>query len=262
MLAGNVHSAELMPRFAGTLLPVWSYVSTTQPLGRELREADRAIPGAVSDTDLADNHYRVVGGDRLMWSGGMTTWERNPRVSSRQLQPTSSEPIRSLARSSSNTSGPACSATRCTGCRRSASSRRGVWLASGFGGHGINTTAMAGNIIARAIAEGDDTLAAVLCRSSWSGRAARIGRAVAQVHYWWSRQRELRSAREARGREEEYQRVEETAVQQTYEQQYPAQPPAGYAPSAPVEPAEADITNVTVPEVADEPADAGPERYR
>jgi hypothetical protein len=33
----------------------------------------------------------------------------------------------------------------------------GVWLASGFGGHGLNTTAMAGNLIARAIVDGDQT---------------------------------------------------------------------------------------------------------
>ena len=33
----------------------------------------------------------------------------------------------------------------------------GVWLASGFGGHGLNTTAMAGNLIARAVVDGDDT---------------------------------------------------------------------------------------------------------
>ena len=32
-----------------------------------------------------------------------------------------------------------------------------VWLASGFGGHGLNTTAMAGNLIARAIVENDQT---------------------------------------------------------------------------------------------------------
>src|SRR5262249_43364919 len=33
----------------------------------------------------------------------------------------------------------------------------GLWLASGFGGQGINTTAMAGNLLAQAIVEGDDT---------------------------------------------------------------------------------------------------------
>src|SRR5262249_13195499 len=33
----------------------------------------------------------------------------------------------------------------------------GVWLASGFGGQGLNTTAMAGNLLARAIIDGDQT---------------------------------------------------------------------------------------------------------
>jgi hypothetical protein len=81
-----------------------------------------------------------------------------------------------------------------------------VWLASGFGGHGLNTTAMAGNIIARAIADGDDTWRLFLpYELVWAG--GRIGRAVAQVHYWWFHHRELRKAREARKREEEYRRA-------------------------------------------------------
>ncbi len=71
-------SARLMPRIAGTLVPIWTYVVATAPLGPRLREA---IPyrGAVTDTDLADNHYRVVGGDRLLWSGRSTTWDADPR---------------------------------------------------------------------------------------------------------------------------------------------------------------------------------------
>ena len=33
----------------------------------------------MTDTDLANSHYRVVGGDRLLWSGHATTWEADPR---------------------------------------------------------------------------------------------------------------------------------------------------------------------------------------
>ena len=85
VLAGNVHLGKVLPRVAGTLLPVWTYVATTAPLGAKL---DHAITyrGAVSDTDFADNHYRLVGGDRLMWSGGVSTWERNPKRFMRQLR--------------------------------------------------------------------------------------------------------------------------------------------------------------------------------
>jgi gamma-glutamylputrescine oxidase len=86
-----------------------------------------------------------------------------------------------------------------------------VWLASGFGGHGLNTTAMAGNVVARAIAEGDDTWRLFLpFELVWAG--GRIGRALAQVHYWWFRARELRKADEARGRELELRRNEESSA--------------------------------------------------
>ena len=65
----------------------------------------------------------------------------------------------------------------------------GLWLLSGFGGHGLNTTAMAGEIVARAIVEGDRTwqmfspFALV-----WAGGA--FGRAAQQVSEWSRRARE------------------------------------------------------------------------
>ena len=68
VLAGNVHMAELVPQFASTLLPIYSTTIVTEPLGDELPEAIR-YPGAISDATLADHHYRVLSGGRLMWSG-------------------------------------------------------------------------------------------------------------------------------------------------------------------------------------------------
>jgi glycine/D-amino acid oxidase-like deaminating enzyme len=75
VLCGNVQLGSLMPQLAATLLPVTTYVITTAPLGERLGEAI-GYRGAVSDTDLADNHYRIVGGDRLMLSGRSTAWVR------------------------------------------------------------------------------------------------------------------------------------------------------------------------------------------
>ncbi len=46
----------------------------------------------------------------------------------------------------------------------------GVWLASGFGGHGLNTTAMAGNIIARGDRRRRPNLAAVHAVRTGLGR--------------------------------------------------------------------------------------------
>ena len=59
VLCGNVQLAGLMPKIAATLIPITTYVITTAPLGSRLSEAI-GYRGAVSDSELADNHYRVV----------------------------------------------------------------------------------------------------------------------------------------------------------------------------------------------------------
>jgi glycine/D-amino acid oxidase-like deaminating enzyme len=84
VLAGNIHLGTLMPQLAATLLPVTTFVMVTQPIGEILHEVVR-YHGAVSDTNRADNHYRIVGGDRLQWSGRMRAWEANPRFVGRGL---------------------------------------------------------------------------------------------------------------------------------------------------------------------------------
>ena len=78
VLCGNVQVGRLMPKVASTLIPITTYVITTAPLGPALAEAI-GFNGGVSDSDRADNHYRIVGGDRLMWSGRATTWRRDAK---------------------------------------------------------------------------------------------------------------------------------------------------------------------------------------
>jgi hypothetical protein len=248
VLAGNVHLGAVVPRIAGTLLPIWTYVVTTAPLGRRLHEA---IPyqGAVSDTDLADNHYRIVGGDRLMWSGGMNTWERNPQRLVQRLK-------RDIRRVYPQL-GDVAITHAWNGVLGNALHRMPqigelsprVWLASGFGGHGLNTTAMAGNIVARAIAEGDDTWRLFLpYELVWAG--GRIGRAVAQTHYWWFHAREVANAREAQKREAEFRRNEELSEPPVEQQVTQDTPPVAAEPVAtpPIEQPVAPIPAAEIPD--------------
>lgn len=60
----------------------------------------------------------------------------------------------------------------------------GQWFATGFGGHGLNTTAMAGVLMARAIALGDDTYRRF---STFAPQWAfgPLGRVGVQSSYWW-----------------------------------------------------------------------------
>src|SRR5260370_39398454 len=76
----------------------------------------------------------------------------------------------------------------------------GVWLASGFGGDGMNTTAMGGNLIAQAVVEGDQTWRQFTpFELVWAGGG--FGRAAAQTRVWAKRLRDAVEEGRARARE-------------------------------------------------------------
>jgi gamma-glutamylputrescine oxidase len=206
VLAGNVHLGKLLPRISGTLVGLWNYVMVTQPIGERLADTVR-FRGAISDSDVADNHYRIVGGDRLLWSGRLTAWQGNPRHYIRTLKNDIANVYPRLRGVEFEFSWTCVDGSALHRMPQIGEFAPRMWLAAGFGGHGINTTAMAGNIIAKAITDGDDTWRRfVPFELVWAGGL--IGRAAAQASYWWYHFQERRRAREARKRQEEYRRAE------------------------------------------------------
>ena len=201
VLAGNVHSGALIPQIASTLVPVSTYVMTTAPLSERLHEAIR-YRGAVSDTELADNHYRVVGGDRLMWSGRCTLWGGDPQRYVKALISDLERTYPQLAGAQAEYIWRGTLGNTVHRMPQTGEVSPGLWLLSGFGGHGLNTTAMGGELIARGVVEGDKTWQLFSpFELVWAGGTA--GRAVVQVYYWWFRARELLDAHLARRREAE-----------------------------------------------------------
>jgi gamma-glutamylputrescine oxidase len=205
VLAGNVHLGSLQPRIAGTVVPIWSYTITTAPLGARLAEAI-AYRGAVTDTDLANNHYRIIGNDRLLWSGHTTTWEADPKRYVGRLKADMIAVYPQLGEVEVEHAWSGVLGNALHRMPQIGELSPGLWLASAFGGHGLNTTAMAGNILAQAIVEGDDTWRLFApFELVWAG--GRLGRAAMQVFYWWFNGLERFEARGARQREAEDQRV-------------------------------------------------------
>lgn len=190
VLACNVHLGELMPELAATLIPITTFVMVTQPLGPALSETIR-YRGGVSDTDRADNHYRIVGGDnpdeqRLQWCGRVRVWEADPKRIGRGLVRDIRRNFPALGKIEiahlwSGTLGRAVHRMPQIG-----EIERGLWVASAFGGHGLNTTAMAGELIARGIVEKEDTWRMFApYELVWAG--GKLGRILAQGLYWGSR---------------------------------------------------------------------------
>jgi glycine/D-amino acid oxidase-like deaminating enzyme len=199
VLAANVELGALMPQLAATLMPVTTYVMETEPLGPQLQEVVR-YRGAVSDTDRLDNHYRIVGGDRLQWSGRMTTREANPRRFARGLVASVQRIFPQLedvkaAHVWSGTFGRTLHHMPQIG-----EIEPGVWVASGFGRHGLNTTALAGELIARGIVDKDQTWRLFApYELVWAG--GKFFSAVAQAMYATSRPAVNMRQALARGRE-------------------------------------------------------------
>ena len=197
VLAGNVQIGGLMPQIGATLLPITTYVITTAPLGQKLGEVV-GYRGGISDTDLSDNHYRIVGGDRLMLSGRSTTWARNPRRYMRALQADIKKTYPQLGEVAIDYAWAGTLGNTVHRMPQIGELGSGVWLASGFGGHGLNTTAMAGTLIARAIVEGDQTWRQFSpFELVWAGGIA--GRVAIQMRAWIKRFRD-RDSRAPRAR--------------------------------------------------------------
>jgi len=227
VLCGNVQIGALAPGLGSTLLPITTYVITTEPLGSRLAEAI-GYRGAVSDTDLADNHYRVVGGDRVMLSGRSTAWSRDPR---RYIGKLTSDIKKTYPQLGRVTADYAWSGTLGITVHRMPQIGEfgpGVWLASGFGGHGLNTTAMAGNLIARAIVQGDQTWRQFTpFELVWAGGIG--GRAVAQMRVWIKRLHDAFAERRARARENARRRRIETELLLKAERANRSAPDSGIA---------------------------------
>jgi gamma-glutamylputrescine oxidase len=199
VLAGNLQLGPLIPRLAATLVPMTTYVITTAPLGERLGAAI-GYRGGVTDTDLADNHYRIVGGDRLMLSGRSTAWLRDPH---RYIGALTRDIKKTYPQLGDVAVDYAWSGTLGLTIHRMPQIGElgpGVWLASGFGGHGLNTTAMGGNLVARAIVEGDQTWRQFTpFELVWAGGV--FGRAAAQARVLIKRLRAAVDERRAKARE-------------------------------------------------------------
>ncbi len=197
VLAGNIHLGGVVRSVAGTLIPVTTYIGVTRRLGRPLGFAV-TFQGAVSDSRRSGDHYRIVGDDRLLWTGSTAA---GPWWARKSLERALYAKYPQLGAVRFDYVWPVRTGFAVHGMPQVGEVSRGVWIASAFGGQGLNTSAMAGSLIARAIAERDDAWKRFLpFELVWAG--GRAGRTMARAASWWQRRSDAAVAFTARQREE------------------------------------------------------------
>jgi glycine/D-amino acid oxidase-like deaminating enzyme len=198
VLAGNVHLGAPLRRLSETLLPVWRYAGITAPLGERLHEVIR-FKGSVMDSDGVD-HFRIVDGDRLMWESPETTWAARPQrfagIVKRRIRSIFPE----LGHVAISEMFGGATGQTVHGMPQIGQLRKGLWVASGFGRQGMNTSAMAGQLIARSILWGDERWKLFSpFELVWAGGTT--GRVAGQLVGMWGRASSAAAGALARSRE-------------------------------------------------------------
>lgn len=185
------YDGQLFPPLTRALLPIATYMIASRTLSDDERRAI-SLPYAISDERRAGDYYRLYRG-RLLWGGRITTQREEPKALGHLLKRDFASVYPSLgqlqlAYAWSGLMGYALHKMPLIGpcgadARGDGPPRDGLWMATGFGGHGLNTTAMAGALIARAIAEKDDRwkLFRPYPRQPVGGA---LGQAAVQLTYW------------------------------------------------------------------------------
>ncbi len=181
------------PRIGRAVLPIVTYVIVTEPLGERIDEAIR-VPFATSDNRFAQDYYRRLTDTRILWGGRIGVREAHPAAVRRFMQADLVRVYPQLEGVRVETGWGGLMSYARHKMPQVGRLEPGLWYAQAFGGHGMGTTTLAGELIARAIAEGDDAYRRIdeTFGLVWAGGPA--GHATAQATYWAYRLRDgLRS---------------------------------------------------------------------
>ena len=145
---------RLVPRLARATLPVGTYVLLTKPLGASLADAVRTDL-AIADDRLAQDYYRPLDDGRLLWGGRISTELSPKRLAELMLVQIERVYPQLAGKVEPDVAWPGTMGYATHKMPQIGMLEPGIWYAQGFGGHGMNTTAMAGDLIASALADGD-----------------------------------------------------------------------------------------------------------
>ncbi|MEZ5870304.1 MAG: FAD-dependent oxidoreductase [Nitratireductor sp.] len=166
-----------------SILPVSTYVVTAR--SDKLDEAIR-FTGCLGDTRRAGDYYRLVGNGgerRLLWGGRITTRQSVPADLGEKLRHDIMSVYPQLDDLAIETAWAGLMGYAVHKMPLIGRLRDGLWMATAFGGHGLNTTAMGGKLVASAIAGGDDRWRLFEPFGlQWGGGLA--GRVATQLEYW------------------------------------------------------------------------------
>lgn len=171
-------------------IPVQTYIMATAPIDEEVLKSAIDTKYAIYDTRFCSDYYRILPGNRLLWGGRVGLWAHPKDISEAMLHDMFKlyPQLKGHVRPEVSWSGILCYPPH--KMPQIGQFEPGYWYNTGFGGHGLCPTTAGGEVVAAAIAEGDDAYKRFApFKPYFTG--GRIGRFGAQAVYGWWRLRDI-----------------------------------------------------------------------
>lgn len=183
LVATGGYTGGLVPELDRAFLPIATYVMTTKPDPETIATAIHTT-SAIGDDRRAGDYYRLVdGGRRVLWGGKITTRQTEPRDLGRLLHRTMTATYPQLAGLQIDTVWSGMMSYARHLMPQIGRLPSGLWHCTAFGGHGMNTTAIGGRVIAEAIlGQSDRWRRFQPFGLEWTGGI--LGMAAVQLTYW------------------------------------------------------------------------------
>lgn len=183
VVCGGGYTDHLVPELRRAYLPIATYVMLSEAAPDLLAEAIRT-PVALGDDRRASDYYRLVeGGQRLLWGGRITARTSEPDRLAQLLRADMLSVYPQLKRLRIEVAWSGLMSYATHFMPQVGQVRPGLWHATAFGGHGLNTTAIAARVLAEAmVGETDRIRSFAPFGLDWAGGP--FGPLAVQTVYW------------------------------------------------------------------------------
>lgn len=170
------------------ILPIATYVMVTEPLGERLQTCLRSR-AAIYDTRFAFDYYRPLPDTRLLWGGRISIRDRPAAAVKKLLTGDMLRVFPQLRGVRIDYAWSGLMSYARHQMPQIGGGADGLWWAQAFGGHGLAPTCAAGELLAAAIAHGDEGWKQF---HDYGLRSTHRpwGYLGAQAHYWWQQSRD------------------------------------------------------------------------
>jgi gamma-glutamylputrescine oxidase len=177
------YTGDVLPALRRAYIPIATYVLLTEAAPDLIRQAIRIGTGVGDDRRAGDYYRTVEGGSRILWGGRITTRTTEPSDVAAILRHEMVTTYPQLAELKIEAAWSGLMSYARHLMPQIGQYRPGVWYCTAFGGHGMNTTAIGGTVIAEAIHGSSDRYKLFAPFGLvWNGGP--FGTAAVQLTYW------------------------------------------------------------------------------